>query len=222
MSNLLFRYFVLLFIFFGYQSCKKVYEGTPGVNGTNGLNSLINVKQIAPGEGCSFGGFVIQSGLDQNSNNKLDSSEIIQTTSICNGSDVYDKQVILPVSNVFGVVTHVGDTTVYGGLIKFKKSNFINVDSIVFVAAPMVNNPTNTATIELYNTTDRTPVSGSALSANTIYTNQYNNRTTDYLQSGNLYNAIPDKEINLGVRLKTKIERESAVLVSSFLILYRK
>lgn len=57
-----------------------------GANGVNGLNSL-NITIAEPfGVNCSYGGARATSGLDNNANNILDSTEITSTTFICAGT----------------------------------------------------------------------------------------------------------------------------------------
>jgi hypothetical protein len=57
-----------------------------GANGSNGLNSLINITGINPGSQCLYGGTLIATGLDANGNNVLDSTEVTQSSVICNGT----------------------------------------------------------------------------------------------------------------------------------------
>jgi hypothetical protein len=72
------RKFVLIFIsILVLNSCKK---------GEQGLNSLINISFENPGVNCSNGGKRIDSGIDKNENEILDSSEIQSTSFICNES----------------------------------------------------------------------------------------------------------------------------------------
>jgi len=52
-------------------------DGLNGSNGTNGLNSLVATRTIAKGDAtCAGGGVVLESGLDTNRNNTLDTAEI--------------------------------------------------------------------------------------------------------------------------------------------------
>ena len=52
----------------------------------NGVNAVARVTPISPGSQCPTGGNSIQFGLDQNSNGKLDNSEVTSTTVVCNGA----------------------------------------------------------------------------------------------------------------------------------------
>jgi hypothetical protein len=59
--------------------------GEQGPSGSSGLTSLINVSNTLPDSNCPQGGIKIETGLDYNINNILDSTEInsIQTKTIC-------------------------------------------------------------------------------------------------------------------------------------------
>jgi len=110
---------------------------------------------------------------------------------------------------------------------KFNKHNYAGVDSIVFMADPYVANvnpsfdPTDSCVISLYNVTDGVPIAGG----------QFRTRNADpnvFVQTGNLYNALPDKEITLGVTvLSTKDESNTgggtaAAVTKGYLFLFRK
>jgi len=62
-------------------------DGVDGINGINGLNSLVVTVIEQSGSNCPNGGFQIQSGIDINSNNQLETGEIDNTEFICNGED---------------------------------------------------------------------------------------------------------------------------------------
>jgi len=57
-------------------------NGTDGQDGQNGLNSLVDIND-ATIEECSFGGKVVSVGLDNNSNNVLEASEVSQQEAFC-------------------------------------------------------------------------------------------------------------------------------------------
>lgn len=61
--------------------------GPAGPSGTNGRNTLIKRTPVSAGVNCQFGGTKLEFGLDNNSNNVLDASEINNslTTYVCNG-----------------------------------------------------------------------------------------------------------------------------------------
>ncbi len=59
-----------------------------GVNGTSGLNALINTTTEPAGANCANGGTKIETGLDANANGVLDAGEIntLQTKYVCDGT----------------------------------------------------------------------------------------------------------------------------------------
>ena len=61
-------------------------QGAPGPNGEIGRNSMINTTEIENGNiTCNFGGLLIQTGIDNNSNGILDSTEIQTEQYLCDG-----------------------------------------------------------------------------------------------------------------------------------------
>ena len=73
----------------------KGIDGTNGVDGINGasgldgLNSLISMMNVNIGNiNCHNGGLQINSGLDDNANNVLDTNEIDDTKYVCIPSDI--------------------------------------------------------------------------------------------------------------------------------------
>ena len=68
-------------------------NGTDGQDGTDGLAALAVTTTLSAGSSnsnCPDGGVQIDVGVDDNDNGVLDSSEIDQTTYICNGGDGAD------------------------------------------------------------------------------------------------------------------------------------
>jgi len=69
----------------GANDGKDGVAGTNGANGNNGISSLIAQTTLAIGNNnCRNGGVQIDSGLDNNTNNQLDSDEISATKYVCN------------------------------------------------------------------------------------------------------------------------------------------
>ena len=65
--------------------------GKNGTNGTDGLSALAETTHLGTGgANCPDGGVQMDVGVDDNGNGVLDSSEIDQTTYICNGADGSD------------------------------------------------------------------------------------------------------------------------------------
>jgi ELWxxDGT repeat protein len=61
-------------------------QGATGPNGFSGVNSIIDTEEVELGNlTCYYGGLLIKSGLDNNSNNVLDVEEIIDEEFLCNG-----------------------------------------------------------------------------------------------------------------------------------------
>ena len=60
-------------------------QGYDGINGEHGDESLVNLTALSPGNPCSFGGIQVQSGIDTNRNQFLDSTEVETTAHICDG-----------------------------------------------------------------------------------------------------------------------------------------
>ncbi|WNG42743.1 hypothetical protein F0U60_00495 [Archangium minus] len=57
-----------------------------------GASSLIRLDVEPPGANCSLGGTAVKSGLDSNANGTLDTSEVTNTTFVCNGLPGADGQ----------------------------------------------------------------------------------------------------------------------------------
>jgi hypothetical protein len=57
------------------------------VEGPAGLNSLVNMLSEPPGSNCATGGSKIESGLDANRDEVLDSDEVTQVRYVCNGAN---------------------------------------------------------------------------------------------------------------------------------------
>jgi hypothetical protein len=181
----------------------------------NGLNSLTIYSNEPGGNNCQYGGFKIETGLDQNGNLALESAEVMAIKYLCIPGT--DKQLRLEIgeSNVGTNSTDWFNTPFQTfRLIKFNKLNYSNIDSITFV--PSMNTPiaTNKVYVELYNWTDNVEITNSQLTSN----------TPDWIfkESKNLYNQLPDKEIILGIRLKSEA---SSYFVStgirSYLFIYK-
>ena len=157
---------------------------------------------------------IIESGVDKNKNNILDSLEIDQKQTVCNGvSAEQDSVIFLPIPNASSNTTSV-NPVITGDLIKFKKSNYPGVDSIIFVASPYVGDITNSSVVDLYDITDRQTIVGSSLSSNSLF-------NSDFIQSGNLFNNISDKEITLGISQHSSNQGFFAASGTAYLFLYR-
>lgn len=188
-------------------------------NGPAGLKSLLDVQPLPVGSVCTNGGVVIRSGIDRNNDGKLDNDEVDQIQNVCSGPDginsgEQDKQIVLHL----GGSKSISQTPNLGldPIIKFKKSNFTGVDSIVFIAVPYVSDPSFEAVVDLYNVTDEAGITGSEIISNQLL------NVNGFLQTGNLYNQIPDKEITLVTRTRSTKEGAYAGCYYAYLVLYRK
>lgn len=188
-------------------------------NGPSGLKSLLDIQQLPAGSTCENGGVVIRSGIDRNDDGKLANEEVDQLQNVCSGPDginsgEQDKQIVLPL----GGSRSVSQTPGVGldPIIKFRKSNFGGVDSIVFIAVPYVSDPSFEAVVDLYNVTDEGAISGSEIISNQVL------NVNGFVQTGNLFNQIPDKEITLVTRTRSTREGAYAGCYYAYLVLYRK
>jgi hypothetical protein len=201
------RILVLFASFSIFLSCTK--------KGADGFQSLIKIEDLAASAACPGGGITVKSGIDKNRNGMLDANEVDGSYPVCNGqSSVADKQIILPINfsaNVSNLQPAIG-----GELIKFNKLYYPGVDSIILIGNPYVGRSVNTAKVELYNLTDGAVIANSLLSTNNLYTER------NFIETANLFNQLPDKEINLGIRLQTSINGEFAASGNCYLVLYRK
>ena len=138
-----------------------------------------------------------------------------------------DKTIVLNLWQNSGI-DGVDTATSYLALFKFNKNDYLGVDSIVFSANPSVEDTTNYSIVSLYDLTDNVVIAGSTLSSNQyIFQNSAASPAAQFLQTGNLYNALPSKEILLGASIKgTRIATPSAGYLAfasfAYLYLYRK
>ena len=57
-----------------------------GTQGSSGLNSLVSQTSVPIGDSvCGFGGTLVQSGIDSNSDGILEASEVTSSSKVCNG-----------------------------------------------------------------------------------------------------------------------------------------
>jgi hypothetical protein len=190
-----------------------------GLNGATGLKSLLAIEPLAAGTACANGGVVIRSGIDQNGDEKLDSAEVDQIQNVCNGANgvsggEQDKQIVLPLGG--SVSASLTPSLGLDPIIKFKKSNFVGVDSIVFIAVPFVSDPSFQSVVDLFNVSDQVGITGSEIASNQLL------NVNGFLQTGNLYDQIPDKEITLVTRTRSTREGAYAGCYYAYLVLYRK
>jgi hypothetical protein len=199
------------------QDSSYICNGNNGIDGTNGLNSLMNVIPESPGESCSSGGYKINTGLDLNGNTQLDDNEIQITKYICNGNDgVSDKMIII---NLLGSGYTTSSSWVLadiGILRDFDIDNYIDADSISFGTYCNTFNASNKCNIELYDLTNNKSIENTQ-----IYSNIYNASVWTSTKI-NFISNLPKGKINLGVRIKSEIEGSGVSCSSGILSIYRK
>lgn len=101
---------------------------------------------------------------------------------------------------------------------RFNKSNYVGLDSIIFSANMSSQSPTSTCIVELYNVTDSVFISGGSLSTNAAGPVEH----WPWIYSGNVMNAIPNKEITLGFRVRPTQQGMAGAVATAQLLLYRK
>ncbi|MFD2600870.1 DUF7151 family protein [Flavobacterium suzhouense] len=176
-------------------------DGINGTNGNNGINSLVSTQIESAGLNCETGGLKVNYGLDNNNNGILDDAEIQHFDYVCNGENAtvdLDNLVRLPLGspdmNVCSTTAWYISPHQSWHLQNFNKHDYANVKSILFVPSLSTPTPENIVTAELYNITDNIPI------ANTQLTHNSANYVFKY--SENIYDALPDHTITLGIRLK--------------------
>ncbi len=186
---------------------------TDYVCSVEGKNSLVNVVDEPAGTTCPNGGIKIDSGVDNDGDGTLDDEEIEVTRYICNGVDGgFDEQIYI---YLLGEYSNSSSTYSVEGLclIDFDKSRYLDVDSIVFVASPYTFS--TTGLIDLYNVTDNESISNSEVTT----TNGVSDR--ELIKSGNIYQSLPSKGIDIGVRVKSEPAGGTSYSGEMFLVMYR-
>jgi len=186
-------------------------------NGINGTNSLVNTSNITPGIDCSNGGIKLEVGVDIDRNGLLEPEEVQSITFICNGADgISIDQVRFQLVSLVGL----GSSSTTGDLSppwmylkKFKKSDFSLMQSAIFSAHISTENSTSASicTVDLFNLTDNVAISGSEVTTNST--------ARVWVNSGNFMNNIPDKEIDVAIRLRTNSAGGFANCIQAYLIL---
>lgn len=184
-----------------------------------GKNSLVDVTDEPAGATCPNGGIKIDSGIDEDEDGTLDEEEIDITRFVCNGIDGgFDEQIRLVILDLGSSGLGTGNASGFlaGDLIKFDITNWIGVDSTIFVTNAYTSNSTFSAIVELYNVTDDEVIAGSTVSTNVAFPGEK-------LETGNIFDNIPTREIDLKIRVRPEDASSSATLTGkSYLFLYRK
>ncbi len=103
----------------------------------------------------------------------------------------------------------------YSHLVKFNKTDYSNLDSIIFYSSIATESLDNTAELELFNVTDNVSIGNTTIQASTDFLKY------TLIKSGNIKNELPNKEIDIAIRLKSK-NGKYVYVRSSFLLLKRK
>jgi len=147
----------------------------------------------------------------------------------CNGSDgptgppgndgTSDKQIRLTFNGGYSTTDTVA-TLCYSQqyITRFSKSNYVNVDSIVFGANMGTSSSSSNCIVELYDVTDSVVIAGGTLITNASgFFGDW-----PWIYSNNLLNSLPDKEISLGFRIRSSQQGVGAQVNTPILFLYRK
>ncbi|SEL81808.1 hypothetical protein SAMN04487910_3349 [Aquimarina amphilecti] len=174
-----------------------------GTDGVPGLSNLTILNDEPSGANCENGGVRIENGLDLNSNAILETSEVLTTTFLCDGfnSDYQDETRLVLFSNGSGASgTSSVEGRKMGEIIKFDKRNWENASSIYYVAWIYSENSNNSCFVELFNETDGEVI------ANSVLTNNSTNYPGILMISENIISSIPEKEIDISLRLRSENE----------------
>ena len=98
---------------------------------------------------------------------------------------------------------------------KFNITNYLDVDSVVFFAYISAEGENNYCIVDLFNLTDSIAIKNSLLKTNL---------DGEYVETGNIYNNLPKKEIDLAIRIRSSYyNTESHVNIGhAYLFLYRR
>lgn len=173
-------------------------------NGNDGDNSITDFIPEPAGENCDAGGFKIITGIDADNNNVISENEITTTEYLCNGTNGSmnnDKWIRFVIAHY-----HIGTSSEEWYLSAdptynfpdFNKNYFQNVDSIIFVPSLNTIDPYTKCIVELYNITDQVPIQNSLVES---YSQGWN-----FSYSKNIYDYLPDKKIDLGMRIRSEKE----------------
>ncbi|PWV51959.1 hypothetical protein [Chitinophaga sp. S165] len=194
-------------------SCEKDKE-----QGPNGLQSLVDIEQNAPGEKCPNGGITVKNGIDKNRNNILDGEEIQDTKYVCNGSNANtDKQVVLSAYLGGNLSFNDPNGTILPAFPSFSKSDYQNVDSIIFMAVALTSGSPIPAKVELYDMTNSKAIENSSIIAPERYPGILR-------RTGNLYTQLPSDKVDMGLKIgpDSAGENANASVGMAYLIIYKK
>lgn len=167
-----------------------------------GFNSLINTEVEPNGITCENGGIKIETGIDENRNDILDEIEIDKTQYICNGLDGLGYQqtrlLIYHGGASGGNFSGISSTTRFklGELTRFDIRDWENANSIKYNSIVRTTDINNNVILELYNETDNSIISESTITSN--------NLEFEIIESANLVDNFPEKEITLSLYIRSE------------------
>lgn len=99
-------------------------------------------------------------------------------------------------------------------IIKFNRRDYAGVDSVIFIASLSSSTSSARAIADVFNLTDGVVVTRSQV--------QTTSTSATWVESGNLFGGLPDKEITLCIRLRPETSGAVASVHSGSLLLYRR
>ena len=135
-----------------------------------------------------------------------------------NGKDGgYDKQLRLD----FNIVDTVQSQDTLGtvlwqqfGIVKFNKTYYVNVDSIIFLAFLRSSDTSAVCKLELFNVTDNVGIDTSLI--------QSKDTTYKLVESKNIFKELPSTEITLAVKISSSKQGTPVEALQPAVYLYRK
>lgn len=203
--------YVIVISFVLIHGCAK-----DGLDGQDGLKSLIRIEIEPEGSNCMDGGYQVHSGIDLNSNDTLDDNEIQVSEYICHGIDAYyDKQVIIPFIGVNNLSTNstTGIVSSARELPGFNINNYPGADSIVFGGFPRSADGID-CIVQLYDkTNDRIIENSMLISRETglVWHTTYRN----------FINKLPKETIDLAIFIQSGQNGKEVLFKEPTLIIYK-
>jgi len=97
---------------------------------------------------------------------------------------------------------------------KFDKSYFVNVDSIILVCDVQTGGNNARCLVDLYNGTDSVFIATGLIDKECV--------NACSAESGNLYSILPNKEVDLYVRIRTSVHNTNVGIINPQLVMYRR
>jgi hypothetical protein len=134
-----------------------------------------------------------------------------------------DKRIFLTIlDDHYGWASGYDTTICSSSIINFNKNDYTSIDSIFFVISDLItmspldgSNITKTVSIELFDLTNQVSIANSKIETDDVKESQFKS-------SGNLIDFLPEKPINLGIRIINDADSCVWELHGASLILVRK